>query len=169
MTPEKLAQELSDKLEAARARDAHAFSQPIEMRVNDLVAGVKGDVAIKIYGDDLARRCRTSPTRSARPWQRRRAPPTRRWRSSPGFPSIRVVVNRDRVGRTRRPAAAACSTRSRWRAPGQSVGVVREGERVFDLVVRLGGERVDDERDLGRLPLATPGGQPRPASAWSPT
>jgi cobalt-zinc-cadmium resistance protein CzcA len=38
---------------------------------------------------------------------------------------------------------------------GQQVGVVREGERVFDLVVRLGGEGVEDEHDLGRLPLAT--------------
>ena len=31
-----------------------AFSQPIESRVNDMIAGVKGDVAIHIYGDDMA-------------------------------------------------------------------------------------------------------------------
>jgi Cu/Ag efflux pump CusA len=30
-----------------------AFSQPIEMRMNEMIAGVRGDVAIKIYGDDL--------------------------------------------------------------------------------------------------------------------
>jgi heavy metal efflux system protein len=38
------------------------------------------------------------------------------------------------------------------------VGTVREGERVFELVLRLGGETVDDAGDLERLPLATPSG-----------
>ena len=30
-----------------------AFSQPIEMRLNEMIAGVRGDIAIKVYGDDL--------------------------------------------------------------------------------------------------------------------
>jgi cobalt-zinc-cadmium resistance protein CzcA len=44
------------------------------------------------------------------------------------------------------------------------VGVVREGERVFDLTLRIGGERVDDEHDLARLPLSTADGNLVPLS-----
>ena len=41
---------------------------------------------------------------------------------------------------------------------------MREGERVFDLVLRIGGERIDDERDVARLPLATQAGNLVPLS-----
>ena len=47
---------------------------------------------------------------------------------------------------------------------GLPVGIVREGERVFDLTLRIGGERVDDERDIARLPLQTSHGNLVPLS-----
>src|SRR5207237_1182439 len=53
MTPDGLAAELSEKLDRRVPASLHAFSQPIEMRVNDIVAGAKGDVAIKVFGEDL--------------------------------------------------------------------------------------------------------------------
>jgi cobalt-zinc-cadmium resistance protein CzcA len=42
---------------------------------------------------------------------------------------------------------------------GETVGRVREGERTFDLVLRLGGEEIDEPDDLARLPIATKGGK----------
>ncbi|OJY22046.1 MAG: hypothetical protein BGO98_35070 [Myxococcales bacterium 68-20] len=162
MTPDKLAQELSDKLEASVPATLHAFSQPIEMRVNDLVAGIKGDVAIKVYGDDLQEmqdiadeiRKVVAATPGAA---------DTKMEIVTGLPSIRVVINRDHVGRLGVPPGSVLDALAMARA-GQPVGVVREGERVFDLVVRLGGERVDDERDLERLPLATQQGNLVPLS-----
>ena len=162
VTPESLAEELSNKLDKAVPATQAAFSQPIEMRVNDLVAGVKGDVAIKVYGDDLTqmqdvadqiRKAVSSVAGAA----------DTKMEIATGLPSIRVVINRDGVGRLGVAPGSVLDALAMARA-GQSVGVVREGERVFDLVVRLGGERVDDERDLQRLPLATQGGNLVPLS-----
>jgi heavy metal efflux system protein len=162
MTPEKLAEELSDKLEKRVPATLHSFSQPIEMRVNDLVAGIKGDVAIKVYGDDLAemqdiadniRKAVASVPGAA----------DTKMEIATGLPSIRVVVNRDRIGRLGVPPGSVLDALAMARQ-GQQVGIVREGERVFDLVVRLGGERIDDEHDIGRLPLATQGGNIVPLS-----
>ncbi|MEO8875030.1 MAG: efflux RND transporter permease subunit, partial [Polyangiaceae bacterium] len=54
LTSDALMMELSAKSNRRVPATIAAFSQPIEMRVNDLVAGVRSDVAVKIYGDDLA-------------------------------------------------------------------------------------------------------------------
>lgn len=162
MTPDKLAQELSDKLEARVPATLHAFSQPIEMRVNDLVAGIKGDVAIKVYGDDLQEMQEIADDIRRAVAATPGAADTK-MEIVTGLPSIRVVINRDHVGRLGVPPGSVLDALAMARA-GQPVGVVREGERVFDLVVRLGGERVDDERDLERLPLATQQGNLVPLS-----
>jgi cobalt-zinc-cadmium resistance protein CzcA len=162
MTPERLAQELSDKLEARVPATLHAFSQPIEMRVNDLVAGIKGDVAIKVYGDDLAQMQDIADSIRKAVASTPGAADTK-MEILTGLPSIRVVVNRNHIGRLGVAPGSVLDALAMARA-GQSVGVVREGERVFDLVVRLGGERVDDARDLGRLPLATQSGHLVPLS-----
>ena len=54
----------------------YEFTQPIQMRFNELIAGVRSDVAVKVFGDDLGRAGATSATRSRRCWRRCRAPPT---------------------------------------------------------------------------------------------
>ncbi|MBX3185771.1 MAG: efflux RND transporter permease subunit [Labilithrix sp.] len=162
MTPEKLAEELSSKLEQRVPATLHAFSQPIEMRVNDLIAGVKGDVAIKIYGDDLTTMSDVADqirkTVAAIP-----GAADTKMEVATGLPSIRVVINRDHVGRLGVPPGSVLDALAMARA-GLPVGIVREGERVFDLTLRIGGDQVDDERDLGRLPLMTPNGNLVPLS-----
>ncbi|MFN0050869.1 MAG: efflux RND transporter permease subunit [Planctomycetales bacterium] len=50
---DRLIEEMSDLLKDRIAGALFGFSQPIEMRVNELVAGVKADVAVQLYGDDL--------------------------------------------------------------------------------------------------------------------
>ena len=162
MTPDDLAAELSEKLEQRVPATLHAFSQPIEMRVNDLVAGVKGDVAIKVYGDDLAELQDVSDQIRKVVASVPGAADTK-MEIATGLPSIQVVVNRDRVGRLGVPPGSVLDALAMARA-GLPVGVVREGERVFDLVLRIGGERVDDEGDIGRLPLMTQQGNLVPLS-----
>lgn len=153
MTPEKLAEELSAKLEARVPATLSAFSQPIEMRVNDLIAGAKGDVAIKVYGDDLATMSDVADQIRRTVAQIPGAADTK-MEIATGLPSIQVVVNRDHVGRLGVAPGHVLDALAMARA-GMPVGIVREGERVFDLVLRIGGESVSNERDLARLPLAT--------------
>lgn len=162
MTPDKLAEELAAKLESRVPATLSAFSQPIEMRVNDLIAGVKGDVAIKVYGDDLTTMSEVADQIRKAVSQIPGAADTK-MEIATGLPSIRVVVNRDHVGRLGVAPGNVLDALAMARA-GMPVGVVREGERVFDLTLRIGGERVDDERDLARLPLATSHGNLVPLS-----
>ncbi|HVW29060.1 MAG TPA: CusA/CzcA family heavy metal efflux RND transporter [Polyangiaceae bacterium] len=156
VTPESLMAELSDVLNRRVPATLNALSQPIEMRVNDLVAGVKSDVAVKIHGDDLsvmseaARKvlAAMSKTPGAADFKMEVAT---------GQPSIQVRVDRERLGRAGVSAGEVLDALSLSRA-GLSVGKVREGERVFDLTMRLGGDAVSSPASLSRLPVATANG-----------
>jgi cobalt-zinc-cadmium resistance protein CzcA len=134
----------------------NAFSQPIEMRVNDLVAGVKSDVAVKIYGDDLPAMNGAAEalltTMAATP-----GAADFKMEVALGQPSIQVRVDRDRLGRVGVSPGEVLDALSLSRA-GLRVGQVREGERVFDLTMRLGGDAVSSPASLSRLPVATNSG-----------
>jgi cobalt-zinc-cadmium resistance protein CzcA len=75
-----------------------------------------------------------------------------------GQPSVSVSVNRERSARLGIAPREVLDALAMARA-GVSVGQVREGERVFDLKLRLGGDMVDESGDLARLPLTTPHGK----------
>jgi len=156
LTPEQLMSELSARASARVPGTVNAFSQPVEMRVNDLVAGVKSDVAIKIYGEDLDDLARAGE-------EIRRAiaavPGASDFKVEValGQPAVNVVVDRARVARLGLSARDVLDSVAMARA-GVPVGAVREGERVFDLVVRLGGDSVSRADDVARLPLVTPQG-----------
>jgi heavy metal efflux system protein len=75
-----------------------------------------------------------------------------------GLPSILVRTDRQRAARLGIASRSVLEALSMTRA-GETVGRVREGERSFDLVLRLGGEAIDDPEDLARLPIATRSGK----------
>lgn len=153
LTPDKLMDELSRKAASRVPATVNAFSQPIEMRVNDLVAGVRSDVAVKLYGEDLE-----ALSSSADKIRRAIAavPGATDWKSEVPFgqPALTVLVDRDRAARLGVAPGDALDALEMSRA-GVTVGVVRENERVFDLQLRLGGEAVTSAVDLERLPVAS--------------
>jgi cobalt-zinc-cadmium resistance protein CzcA len=153
LTPEALVEELSARVDKRVPATINAFSQPIEMRVNDLIAGVKSDVAIKVYGDDLTTLSETADKIRKAVAQVPGAADVKM--DIPfGLPSINVELNRAQSARLGVAPALVLDTVTMTRA-GLPVGVVREGERIFDLVLRIGGEEIRDERDVERLPVAT--------------
>lgn len=162
MTPEKLVDELSERVNKRVPATINAFSQPIEMRVNDIVAGARGDVVIKVFGHDLDSINEVSEKVRKALTGVRGAADVRR-EIAFGQPSIRVLVDRDRAGRLGVEPRDALELVAVSRA-GLEVGVVREGEPVFDLVLRLGGDSVRNESDLGRLPISTDKGMLVPLS-----
>jgi heavy metal efflux system protein len=163
MTPEKLVEELDRALIGHSPSQSPAFSQPIEMRVNDLIAGVKSDVALKIYGDDLIVMARVAEqlqkVLADTPGSAdvKREIPT-------GMPTLRVVVDRDRAARLGVSPRAVLDAVEVARA-GQVVGRFYEGERTFDMVLKIGGDQVTGERELARFPILTASGQLVPLSS----
>ena len=156
VTPESLMEQLSSEVSARVPATMNAFSQPIEMRVNDLVAGVKSDVAVKIYGDDLAAMNgvgeKLLATLAGTP-----GAADFKMEVALGQPSIQVRVDRERLGRVGVSPGDVLDALALSRA-GLRVGQVREGERVFDLTMRLGGDAISSPASLSRLPVATSSG-----------
>jgi cobalt-zinc-cadmium resistance protein CzcA len=165
LTPESLMDELSDKIGARVPGTINAFSQPIEMRVNDLVAGVKSDVAVKIYGDDLAS-MNDAAEKVLRAMSATPGAADFKMEIALGQPSIQVRVDRERLGRFGVSPGDVLDALTMSRA-GLKVGQVREGERVFDLTVRLGGDAVSSPASLSRLPVATVAGSLVPMAVVS--
>jgi cobalt-zinc-cadmium resistance protein CzcA len=156
MTPEMLVDELSARLEQRVPATIHSFSQPIEMRVNDLIAGVKSDLAIKVFGYDLVAMTQAADM-IRKAVQQVPGSADVKMEIATGLPSVRVSILRDRAARLGVVPRSVLDIVEMVRA-GQTIGEVRENERVFDLVLKVGGEAVDDKDDLSRLPVVTSGG-----------
>jgi len=136
-----------------------AFSQPIEMRMNEMIAGVRGDVAIKIYGDDLDELRRLSDEVLA---LLEAIPGTGEVSGEQisGQPVLRVKVDPEAIARF------GVSTRdvlSMVEAVGSiKVGEVREGQRRFALAVRLPDRQRTDPDALAATLIPTASGQVLP-------
>jgi cobalt-zinc-cadmium resistance protein CzcA len=131
-----------------------AFSQPIEMRMNEMIAGVRGDVAIKIYGDDLDVLRRLSDEVQVVLADVRGTGEITGEQIS-GQPVLQVKVDPDAIARY------GVSTRdvlSVVEAVGaKKVGEIREGQRRFPLAVRLPDRQRTDPAALAAtlIPTAT--------------
>jgi cobalt-zinc-cadmium resistance protein CzcA len=133
-----------------------AFLQPIELRVNEMIAGVRGDVGVKIFGDDLdllrAKAREAEALLRAIPGA---ADVT--VEQITGQPVLEIAVDRAAIGRH---GIAARDVLDVVEAVGtREVGEVREGERRYDLAVRLAPEFRDDPARLAQVPVAAPGGE----------
>ncbi|MCC6353165.1 MAG: efflux RND transporter permease subunit [Verrucomicrobiae bacterium] len=117
-----------------------AFSQPIEMRFNEMIAGVRGDVAVKIYGDDLDVLRRLSDEVQGVLGGIRGASEVSGEQMN-GQPVLRVRVDGDAVDRNGIPRREVLDVVEA--VGGLPAGEVREGQRRFPLVIRL------DERHRG--------------------
>lgn len=150
---DELADEMMEKLSAMPGVFFEA-SQPIQMRFNELMTGVRQDVAIKIFGEDLDSLVEIAP-RIARVVQTVKGATLPQIEKVQGLSQITVHYNRSRmagygvniedVNQVLRTAFA-----------GETAGVVYENERKFDLVVRLDSSyrtSIDDVANL-YIPLA---------------
>ena len=151
MTVERLTEEMDRALDAHVPATVHSFSQPIEMRVNDLIAGVKSDVAIKVFGSDLGEMTSVA-TRIKGIIETVDGAQDVKMEIATGLPSVRVAVRRDKAGRLGVSPRSVLDLVEMSRA-GQWVGNVRENERTFDLVLKVGNAQMAQEADLSRLPV----------------
>ncbi|MCS7090634.1 MAG: CusA/CzcA family heavy metal efflux RND transporter [Verrucomicrobiota bacterium] len=131
------------------------FSQPIEMRMNEMIAGVRGDVAVKIYGEDLDMLQRLAQQVQAVLARMDGAADVSAEQVT-GQPVLEVRLNGEalaRHGATRREVLQFVEA-----VAGIPVGEVREGQRRFPLVVRLPDLFRSDPAALAGLLMPTRAG-----------
>lgn len=159
-TKEQVIERIREKT-APLVGNNYDVTQPIEMRFNELIGGVRSDVAVKIYGDDLDKLA-ASAQRIASVLRKTPGSSDVRVAQTGGFPTFDISFDRAaiaRYGLTVREVADTVSTA----LAGKPAGQVFEGDRRFDIVVRLPGEQRNNLDILGALPVMLPevDGQPR--------
>jgi len=157
--------ELADKFKEALAIIPNMeveFTQPIEMRFNELVTGVRADVAIKIFGEDLeiladkAKEIRNliEDVEGASDISVEKVE---------GLPQMSVIYNRSKIARYGLNISDLNQIISMGFA-GEAVGSVFEGEKRFDLVLRLNQLQRKSIENLQNLYVDTPNGLKIPLS-----
>ncbi|MRW84512.1 CusA/CzcA family heavy metal efflux RND transporter [Pseudoduganella sp. FT26W] len=136
--------------------NAYEFSQPIQLRFNELISGVRSDVAVKLFGDDAEVLDATAARIAAMLGKVDGAQEVKVEQTS-GLPVLTVDIDRAQTARyglnvsdVQQVVATAIG--------GQQAGTMFEGDRRFDIVVRLPDALRGDLAALRRLPLPLPGG-----------
>ncbi|HEU4601671.1 MAG TPA: CusA/CzcA family heavy metal efflux RND transporter [Steroidobacteraceae bacterium] len=135
----------------------YAFSQPIEMRFNELIAGVRADLAVKVFGDDFDELTRIGDHVGAVIFGVPNAADVTVEPLS-GLPTLTVTPDRMQLGRYGlkvEDVQNAVSTA----VGGSEAGTIYEGDARFDVVVRLPEQLRTDTAALERLPLMLPDGR----------
>lgn len=132
----------------------YEFTQPIEMRFNELIAGVRADVAIRIYGDDLAT-LKTYGEKTMALMSGIQGATDVRLEQLTGLPTLVVTPQRDHMallGLTVMDIQQAVNTA----VGGIKAGLIYEGDRRFKLMVRMDQTWANDPEQLAQIPVAVP-------------
>lgn len=132
----------------------YEFTQPIEMRFNELISGVRADLAVKVFGDDLDTLLATAKEIEGVMGSIPGAADIQVEQAT-GLPILSVIPNREalaRYGLSVADVQDVIATSVGGRASGQ----IFEGDRRFDIVVRLPESLRDNVAAIGRLPVPLP-------------
>jgi cobalt-zinc-cadmium resistance protein CzcA len=134
--------------------NAYEFSQPIQLRFNELISGVRSDVAVKLFGDDMDVLGATSAQIAAAMSKVPGATDVKVEQAS-GLPMLTVQIDRDKasryglnIGEVQDAIATAMG--------GREAGTLFEGDRRFDIVVRLPEKARNNLDAMKRLPISLP-------------
>lgn len=136
------------------------FTQPIEMRFNELITGVREDVAIKIFGDDLDILA-SKAEEIGKLIQNIEGVADLKVEATKGLPQITVEYDRNKISQYG-VSIQQLNTILKTSFAGAQAGLVYEGERRFDLVLRLEKESRDGIDDLKNLFVNLPNDQQIP-------
>jgi cobalt-zinc-cadmium resistance protein CzcA len=151
-----LVEEMEAALGDAVPGVGYSFLQPIEMRFNELIAGVRSDVGIKLFGDDLDVLEKTG-TEIARVVAKVPGAEDVKLEQTSGLPVVRIRVDRDQCARYGISVGDVLDTVEATRA-GKIVGTVFEGQRRFSLAVRFDDDTARTMEALANVPVASPSG-----------
>ncbi len=138
----------------------YEYTQPIQMRFNELVAGVRADVAVSVYGDNLGSMLATAQ-KISRVLKTIPGSSDLRVEQTQGFPTLNVSLDRNAIARrglTIEDVAATLETA----VGGKEAGMVFEGDQRYAVVVRLSDQIRDSASQVGALPVMLPQPQTGP-------
>ena len=144
----------------------YEVSQPIQLRFNELLSGVKADVAVKVFGDDMDVLLNVAQ-RIGAVLQRIPGATDVRVEQVTGLPVLTVQMKRQELGRYGLNVADVQEV-IEVAMGGKTSGKIYEGDRRFDLVVRLPEHYRVDVDALRRLPILLPQSQGAPAGRLIP-
>jgi len=155
--PRKPKAELIAEMEAVAKTipgNNYEFTQPIQMRFNELISGVRSDLAVKVYGDDLDTLVELAEQIEAAVASVPGAADARTEQVT-GLPLLSVIPDRERLAYYGLDVASVQEA-VRLAVAGENAGQIFEGDRRFDLVVRLPESQRSDLDALARLPIPLP-------------
>jgi len=160
-TKETLVAAFDEALQREVPGNVLSYSQPIELRVQELIAGVRSDLAITLFGEDLdeLRRVGAEITRVVSGVS---GAADVKLEQTSGLPFLRVKIRRDEIARYGINASQVLDVVQAM--GGRAVGQVLEGQRRFDIQVRFSPDSRDDIEKIRTLRVADPQGRMIPLS-----
>ena len=151
--------ELQEQIEAAvgkLAGNVYEFSQPIQLRFNELLAGARGDLAIKVFGDEFAPMTRAAAQIAAILQGTPGAEDVKVEQTS-GLPFLDIRINKTEAARLGLSTATIQEVIGAA-IGGREAGMVFEGDRRFPIVVRLNDQVRENREALENIPVPLPPG-----------
>jgi heavy metal efflux system protein len=137
-----------------------SFSQPIQCRIDELVAGTRAPLVVRLFGDDLGM-LKTKGDEIARALSGIRGATDVVVEQASGQPTLDVVADRERIARHGLSVHRVLETLE-IAAGGKKAGTFYQGERSFDIVVRTPETDRRTPSDIASLPVACPQGESVP-------
>lgn len=155
--PAKSREALIEDIQRASAivpGSAYELSQPIQLRFNELISGVRSDVAVKVFGDDMAVLNKTA-AEIAETLQTLDGASEVKVEQTAGLPVLTINIDRDKAARFGLNVGDVQDTIA-VAVGGRQAGTLYEGDRRFDMIVRLSDALRTDIEGLSRLLIPVP-------------
>ncbi|MGN6543961.1 MAG: efflux RND transporter permease subunit, partial [Aureliella sp.] len=156
-----LVEQMQDALQKAVPSNSYGFTQPIELRVQELVAGVRSDIGLSLYGDDLDV-LKTEGDKIVRALNQVDGAADVQAQQIAGLPYVRIKIRRDAIARYGINSSSVLNAVSV--VGGKTVGEVFEGQRRFPLQVRIAPQWRLDVEKLRQIKVQDPQGRQIPIS-----
>lgn len=163
---EQLVDKIAKALEENVPQAVFSFSQPVELRTAELIAGVRSDIAIKIFGDDLDK-LRESAEKISRIVSTIPGAADVKVEQTAGLPQLMIEADRDAIARYGINVEDVNSLVQSIMS-GEPAGIIYEGEQRFDVVVRLNEASGRDVESIRQLLVAAPPLTPKGGGAMIP-
>lgn len=142
----------------------YEFTQPIQMRFNELISGVRSDVAVKVFGDDMDVMNETAE-QIAEVLEGIRGAADVKVEQTTGLPMLSVQIDREKAARYGLNVSEIQDSIS-TAIGGREAGALFEGDRRFDILVRLADEWRNDVDKIQQLPIRLANGDSLDSSGF---